>query len=107
MMQVRPSFVREAALLLADLAGQPDQNDQVNDADFLKALVSKFEQPDQPAIPNEKADLLMLNSAPFLVQLEGIEQPATNPKDALSAYTQRLLIGTQFDGLHWPVDLEV
>lgn len=106
-MQVRPSFVREAALLLADLAGQPDRNGHVTAAGFLEALATNLDEPASNSGQGELTGTLWQNYAPFLAQMEDVQPTPPSIDDALSAYTQRLSFGAQYEGLYWPVDMEV
>lgn len=106
-MQVRPSFVREAALLLADLAGQPDRSGQVPAAGFLEALAAGIDAPNPDPNENNSMGGLLQSYTPFLAQLQTAEPDHAPVNDALQAYAQRLSFGTQFDGLYWPVDMHV
>lgn len=107
MIQVRPTFVREAALLLADLAEQPGKRDVTQASSFLEALYSKLDVSTDWKRQRRDGQPTMQPSAPFLAQLVQ-DQPLQMPASlAIGAYGKRLEFGLTFEGLHWPVDIEI
>lgn len=107
MIQVRQDFVREAALLLADLAGRADASSGTDTDGFLKALLETTAVDGRlGASATPDAPLDHGPFTPFLAQLKGSKPPLTPISDALAAYDQRLAFGTVLEGLDWPVDLK-
>jgi len=106
MMQVRQDFVREAALLLADLAGRAGAAPHAEQDGFLKALFETTAVNGSMGQASATGSFLAQSqSAAFLAQLTGAPLPPVPFDQALAAYSQRLAFGTVFEGLDWPVDM--
>lgn len=108
MFQVRSNFVREAALLLADLAGQPERGGPIDPQGFLTALASNMDGARDRQPSNDLAgNQLLSQNASFFELLQQETSLATTPKDASLAYSRILSQYTAYDGLYWPVDMKV
>ena len=106
-MQVRPNIIREAALLLADLAGQPERAQSLGPSGFVDVLTASLNAASDEPRGDAFLSSLSYSSAPFLTQLQSEDLVASSHEDALAAYAQRLSFGIDYEGLYWPVDLHV